>query len=43
MLCAVFAKLQRMKIMFRPDIPEIEEEIRQRSLKDMATTSVTQV
>ena len=31
-----------MKAMFRPDIPEIEEEIRRRSMDDIAT-SVTQV
>lgn len=37
-----FGKLQRMKAMFRPEIPEIEEEIRQRSIKDTAI-SVTQV
>lgn len=31
-----------MKALFRPDIPEIEEEIRRRSLDD-SNTSVTQV
>lgn len=42
LMCYAFGELQRMKAMFRPDIPEIEEEIRQRSLKDTAI-SVTQV
>lgn len=34
---------QRIQFMFRPDIPEVEEEVRRRSQQDDLANSVTQV